>query len=171
MSRTSKVAIALLAVAGCLMLMCGGCVVIMFRAGANATQAIAQRKESEAKARDLAHKNPVAFVTAPELMEAYQANEVAADAEYKGKWIAVRGTVETIGKDVMGSQYMALDGGKKSPFSVQCMFDDSWRKFLAGCKPGESYRWIVGRCSGKFGNVILRDSAFMTPDELTNAPQ
>lgn len=47
-----------------------------------------------------------AGVFAPDLVAAYKANEVAADARYKDKTIAVTGDVESIGKDLIGSPYV-----------------------------------------------------------------
>src|SRR3954468_1002371 len=47
-------------------------------------------------------------VTADELVQAYKANEVAADQRFKGKILLVSGTVDTIGKDVMDTPYVSF---------------------------------------------------------------
>jgi hypothetical protein len=60
---------------------------------------------------------------AGELIHDYRANEVGADMAYKGRLIAVSGTVSGIGRDILGRPYVTLtsDGSDTIP-SVQCSF-------------------------------------------------
>ncbi|MGS1028816.1 OB-fold protein [Burkholderia glumae] len=51
---------------------------------------------------------PPIEISAVDLYNAYKANEVAADAKYKGKQIKITGIVGTIGKDVMDDPYITL---------------------------------------------------------------
>ncbi len=51
---------------------------------------------------------PALSVTAPQLFDDYQANEVRADNKYKGKRLAVRGMVMEIRKDFTDSVVIAL---------------------------------------------------------------
>jgi len=47
-------------------------------------------------------------VTATKLLQDYEANEVAADAQYKKKIVEVSGTISTIGKDILDTPYISL---------------------------------------------------------------
>lgn len=52
-------------------------------------------------------------VPAATLFKAYEANEVAADDSYKGKQLAVAGTVAAISKDFTDAVYVELDTGNQ----------------------------------------------------------
>lgn len=45
---------------------------------------------------------------ASQLYGEYQANEVAADAKYKDRWIRVEGRVDSVSKDLSGDPYVTL---------------------------------------------------------------
>jgi hypothetical protein len=95
-------------------------------------------------------------VTATQVMSDYSANEVAADAQYKGKLVEVSGTITTIGKDILDTPYIALSTGGNSFFSIQCMFEKSDQAQLATLS--KDTRIILrGRVSGKLGNIIIRE--------------
>lgn len=51
---------------------------------------------------------PAKSVTARKLFADYQANEVSADNAYKGKALAVTGTVDSINKDITDDVYVSL---------------------------------------------------------------
>src|SRR5690606_32260422 len=55
--------------------------------------------------------SPAAVVTARELFDAYESNEIAAGERYKDRWIQVSGSVDDIGKDLLGDLYVTLDAG------------------------------------------------------------
>ncbi|HEX8919916.1 MAG TPA: hypothetical protein VF766_00470 [Pyrinomonadaceae bacterium] len=96
-------------------------------------------------------------VTATALYQDYEANEVAADEKYKGKTLAVSGTVDSIGKDITDTMYVTLNSGKQySITNVQCMFDDEHKNALSRLSKGQKIT-IKGRCDGKLGNVFLKD--------------
>jgi hypothetical protein len=96
-------------------------------------------------------------VTATTLYHDYEGNEVAADEKYKGKTLAVSGTVDSIGKDISDTMYVTLSSGKQySITSVQCIFGDEHKSALARLSKGQKVT-VKGRCDGKFGNVLLRD--------------
>ncbi len=99
---------------------------------------------------------PVIRVTADQIMSDYTANEVSADAKYKGNLVEVSGTVESIGKDIVDTAYIALHtGGQYSISVVQCMFPKTAESALAEVSKGERIT-LQGQVSGKLGNVILR---------------
>lgn len=60
--------------------------------------------------------------TASQLQADYDANEIAADQEYKGKKILLSGTVESINKDFTGDGYLTLRSS--SPLGVQARLSD-----------------------------------------------
>ena len=94
-------------------------------------------------------------VTASELYRAYEANEVSADQQYKGKRLLITGVVENIGKDVMDNPYVAL----KIDFlkGVNCYFDDENNKVLSQLNKGQKIQ-IIGTCAGlTLTDVVVRD--------------
>jgi hypothetical protein len=100
-------------------------------------------------------------VSAKELVNDYQANEIAADNKYKGKWLKVSGIAKTVGHS-LGQAYITLDTDERFAWKqVQCFFD---KEDVAGMEtvktrePDGSY-WtyrIVGQCDGMTFNVLLK---------------
>lgn len=94
-------------------------------------------------------------ITASELYRAYEANEVSADQQYKGKRLLITGVVENIGKDIMDNPYVAL----KIDFlkGVNCYFDDENNKILSQLSKGQKIQ-IIGTCAGlTLTDVVVRD--------------
>ena len=93
-------------------------------------------------------------IKANDLYQEYEANEIAADEEYKGKRIAVTGTIENIGNDVLDKAYITL--GTTEFGTIQCYFTE--KNVVKNLSKGKSIT-IVGNCSGKtLGNIILLDT-------------
>lgn len=89
------------------------------------------------------------------LYDAYAANEVSADAKYKGHWFTIDGTIDTIGKDIIQTPYVTLQ--TSSPIArVQLMFDKGGESALAGLSSGAHFSadCVV---DGKLMNVIARN--------------
>ena len=102
---------------------------------------------------------PSVQISAPDLVAAYQENEVSADAEYKDKVVEVTGFVGSVGKDVIDDVYVTVnDGGEYTIISVQCYFEDEAQiAKTAELSEGDEVS-IIGTCDGQAGvNVILRD--------------
>lgn len=95
-------------------------------------------------------------VTAAKLLQDYEANEVSADAQYKGKIVEVSGAINTIGKDILDTPYVSLSTGGGSFFSIQCMFEKSDQAQLATLSK-DTRITLRGRVSGKLGNIIVRE--------------
>lgn len=97
---------------------------------------------------------PVQSVTASELYADYDANEVAADQKWKGRTVAISGTVENIGRDIVDEPYVTLEGGDF--WSVQCFFADE--SGLAALSSGETVV-LIGVVDGMAlgTNVIVED--------------
>lgn len=100
---------------------------------------------------------PALSMNAFQLVNDYKSNEVAADEHYKGKVLEVSGIIRSIGKDIMDTMYVSLEGGGEFEMrGVQCYFADSERNKLATLSKG---RWITikGRCDGLMMNVLLKE--------------
>lgn len=96
-------------------------------------------------------------ISAATLLAAYEANEVAADEKFMGKFIEVTGVIDSISKDIMGDPYVTLGSGKDFEVShVQAMFPTSATKQLAGLRKGQTIT-VQCICGGKVMNVIGKD--------------
>ncbi len=94
-------------------------------------------------------------ITASELYQAYEANEVSADEQYKGKKIAVTGIIDNIGKDVLDNPYVSMRIGVLQ--SVTCYFSDDNVKVISQLSKGQKIT-IIGECSGlSLTNVVIQD--------------
>lgn len=95
-------------------------------------------------------------ITSVKLSEEYNANKVAADAKYKDKLLEVSGIIDTIGKDILDTPYVTLQGRQYSLFGLQCMFAKSDETELATLSKGQSIT-LQGRVSGELiGNVLAK---------------
>lgn len=101
-------------------------------------------------------------VSAVELSEAYDANTVAADSEYKDKIVEINGVVDTIGKDILDDPYITLEGRINSLFGVQCMFSKGSQEQLATISSGQEIT-LKGRVSGELiGNVLVKGCSIVS---------
>lgn len=114
--------------------------------------------ETEEKRREVLSQPATATVRAPDLWQAYQENEVAADQRFKDKVVIVTGVVENIGKDIMDTPYVTLrtqDFGSAGYWAqVQCMFADTNIDTLGRLQSGQRVK-IKGSVDGYLVNVIL----------------
>lgn len=112
--------------------------------------------ESSSNASSTTPSEPAAInVSASELVSDYNANEVSADDKYKGKVLAISGTVDSIGKDIMDTPYVTLHVDNDL-LGVQCMFDNQYKAALSKLHKGQRIR-LHGTCKGKTLNIILAD--------------
>lgn len=99
-------------------------------------------------------------VGAVELLNLYAANELAGDAEYKGKEIRITGVVGRIGNDILGTPYVTLgSGGELEVRQVQCMLDKASASIAARLTPGQTIT-MRGKVDGLMMNVIVRSCSF-----------
>ena len=98
---------------------------------------------------------PDVKISSTQLYDAYKANEVAADNSYKGKVIAVTGTVDGVGKDIMDDTYITLVGDGVIG-TVQCFISKDFISKAATVSKGTTIT-ITGTCDGKLMNVLLKD--------------
>jgi hypothetical protein len=90
-----------------------------------------------------------------ELLQAYESNEVAADARYKGKTIRIAGIVGDIKKDILNNPYVTVGTGAEFEIPVaQCMLAASSEGKAARLSQGQ--RIVVqGKVDGLLMNVLL----------------
>lgn len=94
-------------------------------------------------------------ISSVELTRRYDANEVDADRYYKDQWIQVDGVIDKIGKDILGTPYITLQG--IGAFAgTQAMFTQAAETQLASLQSGQKVS-VRCRCTGKLMNVILRE--------------
>jgi tRNA_anti-like len=102
-------------------------------------------------------KSEAINISAKALYEAYEANEIAADEKYKGKQVRVSGVVDSIGKDILDTQYVVLKGDGVM-FGVQCMIGDEHKEILAKLSKGQKMVF-QGEVVGKsIGNITISDA-------------
>ncbi len=71
-----------------------------------------------------------ASCTAPQLYREYKANEVSADAKYKGKWIQVRDKLGPVAKDIGDNPYLVLAADEYGVAQVQARLFEVQAKSL-----------------------------------------
>ena len=94
-------------------------------------------------------------ISAQQLYSEYKENQIAADQKYDNQILEVSGTVNSIGKDIVDSMYVALNTGDIIG-SVQCMLEDSEIDKAVNLVEGQSIV-VQGKNSGMLMNVILRN--------------
>lgn len=103
-------------------------------------------------------RKQVMSVSAEDLYDAFDQNEIAAEKKYKGASVMVRGIVESVGRDILNTPYVVLSGG--GLLGVQCFFDESQVNELASLSPGQTVT-ISGVVTGKFGNIGVKNCRIM----------
>ncbi len=96
----------------------------------------------------------VLVVSAKELIAAYDANEVKADTQYKGKLLEVTGIVNDISV-VMGTTTVTVGTGAAFEWGISCSFQDSEKEKIAELNKGDSIT-VSGKCDGKSLSVSMR---------------
>ncbi len=85
-------------------------------------------------------------VTVTTLVRDYEANEIAADQKYKGKWALITGKVRAI-SETLGTKYVSLEPDFITFSSVKCDFDDRNVSQLASLRKGQIIT-LLGRIDG-----------------------
>lgn len=117
-------------------------------------------------------------VTAVDLWKAYDANEVAADAMYRGKTLEISGAIDEIGKDLLDTPYVNLrtkfseiilpyphDSLVTTAGRVKCIFDSKHESQLAHLVKGQEVT-IQGECSGYNYHVRITDSTLLAATQI-----
>lgn len=147
---------------GIIVLLLIGFVGSLFNDDSKPSQSVATETKTEvAPEQSKAPAEEVVKVTASKMIADYKANEISADATYKGKLVAVSGSVGSIAKDIMDNPYITITNDEAYSFeSVQCVFSKSQEAELAGVSKKQAIT-LQGRVSGKLGNVIVRECSIV----------
>jgi len=121
-----------------------------------AAELAAQLREQEQKRERERREWALRLAYSPaDLVEAYDANQVAADRRFKGELVAVRGRIRNVGRDLMNTPFVSLSTREKFSFrGVQCFFVEADADKLVHLQKGETVI-ILGTCDGLMGNVLL----------------
>ena len=96
-------------------------------------------------------------VSATQIVNEYDNNEIAADSRYKDKYVRISGVANDIGKDILDSMYVTIGEGADFELrSVQAFFPDEDEGALAGLRKGSRIT-VVCRIEGLMLNVLGRD--------------
>lgn len=160
MSTAFKV---LLTIIGLIVFAFGSCAVCM---NAGSKRMAENRRDADSDRIEKAHQDDNARAAAKPLLattllSAYQANEVQADALYKGQYFAVSGIVDSISKSIGDTIYIKIGtGAQYDAHSVHCMPSGELARKAATLSKGQSIV-ATGRVDGMVvGQVTLRDCTF-----------
>lgn len=99
-------------------------------------------------------------VSASNLINAYKANEVAADGQYRDKLVEVTGIVGDVKKDITDTIYVTLGTGAAFELpTVQCFFSNDYADKASKLRKGFKMT-IRGRVEMLMGNVLVKDCEF-----------
>jgi len=119
-----------------------------------AANAPAQTAPAAAATKPAASSDSPISITAVELYKAYDKDEPAADAKYKGQQLAVTGIIENITLEGESGVNIDLKAGDFLD-TIFCFFDDSEKANVAKLKKGQKVT-INGVGEGKFVNPVVR---------------
>lgn len=88
-------------------------------------------------------------ISASQLFNEYQANEVAADQRYKGKWLLVSGTVQSIDKNAFNNIVVRLRTSNEF-MGAMAHLDDAHEGLAASLNKGQK---IQLECKG--GGIVI----------------
>ena len=79
----------------------------------------------------------VTQVMAKDLLDAYEANQFAANQKYEGRILEITGTIESFG-NIFGINYLVLSDGSRRLEGIQCYFSDKHANQLAALQKGQT---------------------------------
>ena len=96
-------------------------------------------------------------ITVGELLNAYQTDRKAAEAQYKGEILLVTGTVDSIGINLVGIPFVKLAGNSVEAWRIQCIFNKGDDAKLTELERREKIT-IQGKCDDYLPpDVIMKD--------------
>jgi Na+-transporting NADH:ubiquinone oxidoreductase subunit NqrC len=102
--------------------------------------------------------SPTIPITAAELIEAYRMEGPDGAGKYKGKTLAVTGTVSRTGKDYLNKLYVNLKSETNSVMEVHCTYNEDQKDAMSSLKEGQQAT-IRGVCDGRLSTYVnLKDS-------------
>ena len=127
-------------------------------AGGNSNNKISDNKQISVSNENKKQMEPELSISATELLNAYEENEVKADKMYKGKIVEVNGIVDGIDSDIDDKAIVRLsDGDEFSFYTVSCRIDDDNQDRACELKKGQNVT-IVGVADGEvIGKPYIKD--------------
>lgn len=122
--------------------------------------------EYSRKVRNLRNVNAQIHLQPQEIINAFEKNEIAANAQYLDKIIAVKGSVKSIEKNDLGHYTLVL-GEAASMSSVRCSMDSLYVNELAGLKEGIAIT-VKGSCTGFNRDELLGSDVILNRCVLEN---
>ncbi len=110
----------------------------------------------------IADDGVVARLTVEQLYEEFEANEVAADLKYEGKFIEVSGTLDHIGKDLMGTAYVRLYSSRGTLNDLLCFFDEANEYQVAPLVKGQDAT-VRGKYTSSINYPVLKQCVVVYP--------
>lgn len=133
---------------------------ILALSGATLSQAGCASSGNQAGERAAASANaqpssaePAIAIGAEELIESYRMESSNGAGKYKGKTLAVTGTVTRSGKDFQNNLYVNLKG-ENSVIEVHCIYTEDQHAAMSALKPGQQAT-IKGVCDGRFMSYVM----------------
>lgn len=130
----------------------------------NGSIASNQQQSSQSTVQPKSQPTPIPesiiAVSASDLANAFENNEIKANGNYKDKKVKVSGTISDIG-EVFGSTFIVLSSGKDfSLTNVQCFFENKEEiTKIKDLNKGDSVT-VIGKVDGKSMNVSVRNCIF-----------
>lgn len=131
--------------------LCVYAIVVSDKAGSSTLQAAQERAAAPAPAPE----KPLA-ISAGRLYEAYDANEVAADQKYKGKVLAVAGTVQSVDKDAFNNIVIDLKSANQF-MPIRAYLEKKYEADAASLSKGQSITFVCTGGGKIVGSPVLRD--------------
>lgn len=101
--------------------------------------------------------SPAIPITAAELIEAYRMEGPDGAGKYKGKTLAVTGTVARSGRDYLGKLYVNLNSETNSVMEVHCTYNEDQKDAMSALKVGQQVT-LKGVCDGRLSTAVnLKD--------------
>ena len=111
-----------------------------------------ERKEFILKmARDLPLKK--AAISPEVIWTAFNENEVAAEDQYKGKEVAIKGKIADITTDILGNPQISFNVDQHGFHNVHCSFEKEDRAVIAKMKKGQVVI-VAGLCQGMVVQIV-----------------
>ena len=113
--------------------------------------------KSENKTEQVKNVEPEITVTATEVIETFEQNELKGKETYTGKLAEISGTVDSVGES-FGQTYITLgnDNDEFSIISLQCMFSKDNQQGLSDLNKGDKVT-VLGTIGEQSINIEVKD--------------
>lgn len=94
------------------------------------------------------------YITADDLIRAFERNESFSDSLYLYKKLSVRGIIKKVEKNESGNYMIFLGTRSAIPGLINCYLDSLYRSYPRSLHIGDSCI-LIGTCAGHLSDVIL----------------